>query len=85
MKKSSKSPVNQVSSLFCTFLKRNNAYDSFVRNSSDSRVFPIDWLKDIIPECYILFAFRWASTPEGRKYWSLLNDKWKLALNLFNF
>lgn len=86
MKKFSKSPNNSALSLFCTFLKRNGAYSSFMRNSSELRPFPYyEPFENFTPDCYILSAFHWASTPEGAKYWDLLNDKWKLVLNLFNF
>ena len=86
MKKSPKFPNNQAFSLFCTFLKRNDAYSSFMRNLSELRSFPyFKSFEDCTPDCYLLFAFHWGSTPEGGKYWDLLNDKWKLVLNLFNF
>lgn len=86
MKKSSKFLNNQTFLLFCTFLKVNGAYSSFMRNFSELRPFPYsESFENIAPECYILSAFHWESTPEGGEYWGRLNDKWKLVLILSNF
>lgn len=86
MKKLTKSSIDPAFLLFCTFLKRNNANKAFIRNISESRIYSyIASLDDCSPDCYILYAFRWTSTPEGGKYWDRLNDKWRLVLNLFNF
>lgn len=86
MEKSPKFPNNLAFSLFRVFLKRNDAYSSFMRNLFELQPFPyFRSLEDHTPDCYILSAFHWGSTPEGEKYWDLLNDKWKLVLNLFNF
>lgn len=86
MKKSPKFSNNPYLLLFCTFLKLNGAYSSFMRNFSELRPSPYyEPLESLTPEDYILSAFHWESTPEGGGYWNLLNDKWKLVLNLFNF
>lgn len=72
-------------SLFTSFLTQNEAYDSYMRNcikvNSPSC---FSFLKYLIPESYVHGAFLWENTPEGFDYWKLINDKWKLVLDLFN-
>jgi len=86
MKNSPKFPNTSTFSFFCTFLKQNGAYGSFMRNFSEHRRFPYCVsFENCSPDCYLLYAFHWSSTPEGGKYWDILNDKWKLILNLLNF
>lgn len=86
MKKSFKFPDNPAFSLFCTFLRRNDAYGSFMRNFFEIRPFPyFGPFENYTPDSYLLSAFDWELTPEGGKYWDFLNDKWKLVLTLFNF
>lgn len=86
MKKSPKFSNDQVFQFFLFFLNRNKAYDSFVENLTDSRLFSFfDSFADTNPKYYIVLAFSWQSTPEGAKYWDDLNDKWRLSLKFFNF
>lgn len=85
MKKSSRSFESLSLSLFITFLGRNDAYGSFLRNCSKNPSYPdISVLKNLTPDSYVYGAFLWEKTPEGFDYWKLINDKWTLVLTLFN-
>lgn len=86
MKKTFKPSGNLPSSIFFAFLKQNKAYGSFKRNFSNSYYLhhgTFD-LNNVNPSFYLVCAFTWSSTPEGKDYWSLLDDKWSLVVNLFN-
>lgn len=86
MKKTFK-PIKKPSvDLFFTFLKRNGAYDSFMRNSSDlgAAYGTVDF-SCTTPDYYLSGAFPWVTTREGRDYWKLLDYKWNLVVDLFKF
>lgn len=84
MKQQSNSFENLALDLFITFLGRNDAYGSFLRNCSKNPSYPdISFLKNFTPDLYIFGAFFWDSTPEGKDYWQFINDKWNLVLSLF--
>lgn len=86
MEKAFKPLQNLSLSVFFTFLEQNDAYDSFMRNLSDPDLaHGIDDLNCARPSNYIACAFFWPSTPEGNMYWRLLDYKWSLVRNLFNF
>lgn len=71
--------------LFVNFLKSNGAYESFMRNSSESDSFSsIALLKSFNPRHYIVSSFYWDYTPEGKDYWNRLDDKWRFLLSFFN-
>lgn len=71
-------------SLFCTFLKRNHVYHSFMRNFLKSLSgSDIKDLEKFDPEDYVGVAFAWPLTPEGANYWSFLDDKWRFIVKLF--
>lgn len=84
MKKSFKFPDSQAFTLFCTFLMRNDAYSSFMRNLSESSSVSDD--RDFgrfNPKDYVNVAFIWSSTPEGSDYWLFLDSKWQFVVKLF--
>lgn len=86
MEKAFKPSQNLPLSVFFAFLKQNDAYDSFKRNFSDPDLaHGIDDLTCARPSRYISCAFFWSSTPEGNMYWRLLDFKWYLVRDLFNF
>lgn len=84
MKKSFKFADSQAFTLFCTFLKQNRAYNSFMRNLSESSSVSDD--RDFArfnPKDYVNVAFFWSSTPEGSDYWSFLDREWQFVVKLF--
>ncbi len=67
--------------LFRTFLKENNALESYIHNfrinRKDSYFF---WHKEKDHSQFILAAFGWRGTPQGHDYWERLHNKWLMCL-----
>lgn len=73
-------PLLDLTTVFVTFLKQNNAYDKYVNNFD--------------PECcdnthleantLITGAFHWPTSPESNNYWQTLNSKWEELLKYFD-
>ena len=69
---------------FIQFLKDNGALEKFEANLKDplcrfTKGDPdtIDKLTEYCDDtCLISSAFWWANSPEGRKYWNTINNKW---------
>ncbi len=73
-------PLLDLTTVFVTFLKHNNAYDKYINNFD--------------PECcdnthleantLITGAFHWPTSPESNNYWQTLNSKWEELLKYFD-
>lgn len=62
---------------FIDFLKRENAFDSYVANFGEHRKgYMIEWLNVKEPDDFLDCAFLWSETLEGWEYWGSLNKKW---------
>ena len=72
---------------FCSFLKENNIYDSFLYNcylfgnnecTIENMVYFITvGIKQYKGIYLISDAFDWGETSEGHAFWQDLNDKWR--------
>ena len=66
---------------FRKFLYDNDALEAWYKNRKNYK-----WRKKVILFAklhkyrFIIGAFDWGTTPEGTKYWWLLNDKWERML-----
>jgi len=72
-------------SLFCTFLRRRKAYNSFrlllgASNASDLR----SYFSCTPPPYFLASAFSWLNSPQGYAYWADLDSDWMDVLDLFN-
>lgn len=62
---------------FIDFLKKENAFDSYVTNFNERRKSAIiEWLNVKDPEDYIAEAFIWVISSEGCEYWNNLDEQW---------
>jgi hypothetical protein len=61
---------------FKEFLLRNNAFESFVRNSNLPWSYNNFNVKPEKKELFFTGSFIFEYTPEGYEYWKKLNDKW---------
>lgn len=63
---------------FIDFLKKENAFDSYVTNFNERIIKGgmLEWLNVEDPEGYIAEAFIWANTYEGWEYWNNLDEQW---------
>jgi len=70
---------------FQIFLLRRNALRGFVKNvfTPNSFVFACELFKIRPPECWLSSSFLWASSPQGREYWSKINDAWQCYIRRF--
>ena len=68
---------------FIDFLKENNLYLKYKINFNKSKRRTLcreDTFESLINEEYeeaINYAFTWAKTPQGHRFWSDLNQQWK--------
>lgn len=63
---------------FCQFLKENSAYTNFRKNYKEftGKTFSKDvYIKDVNNE-FPINTFDWKKSPQGRDYWSSLDNKW---------
>ena len=67
---------------FIEFLKKNEAYDKFVRNAQADHGATLDGIISRWTDStrWIGAAFNWDTTPEGREYWRNLDAAWKKVL-----
>lgn len=67
--------------LFRTFLKENNALESYIHNirrsKKESYFF---WHKKMDRSQFIISAFGWRDTSQGHDYWKRLHSKWLMCL-----
>ena len=62
---------------FIDFLKRENAFDSYVTNFDEHRKGAmIEWLNVKEPDNFLDCAFLWDESVKGWEYWNSLNEKW---------
>lgn len=67
--------------LFFSFLKQQNAYDSFVANFSEDDGIEA-YLEELHSEhqYYVTDAFIWGRSGEGSAYWGEISERWQELL-----
>ena len=62
---------------FISFLKENNALESFAQNAlNDHHALVDDIMSRHAPEHWLAAAFDWQASPQTHDYWARLNKKW---------
>jgi hypothetical protein len=73
-----KKVLEQTQEQFYSFLAENNAYDAWIKNTTDYMEYSS--IKEFLVETpmidWIVGAFSWDSTPEGLNFWGKLGAKY---------
>ena len=68
--------------LLFRFLKEQNLYSCYMNNVrlntelNDLKKSVYNRIIEMDPECYIISAFCWSDTVQGKKFWSNIDSEW---------
>jgi hypothetical protein len=75
-----KKVLEQTQEQFYSFLVENNAYDVWIKNTTDCMEY--DSIKEFLVETpminWVISAFSWYYTPEGLDFWGKLSAKYRV-------